>query len=79
VKLRGPLMAAGFSILVVPVAQLVTMAWRSDVGTANDDVGNLRAVTLAVLRWRGNLGDRARGGLAFEPDEGETQSLGLGP
>jgi hypothetical protein len=70
-------MAAGFSILVVPVAQLVTMAWRSDVGTAM--LVAIWAVTLAVLRWRGNLAIERGGGLAFEPDEGETQSLGLGP
>lgn len=76
-KIRGPLTVAMFTILVVPVAQLVTFALRSTPGTLTLLV--FAAGTGLVLRWRANLAIARDGGLAFEPDDGATQTLTLGP
>jgi hypothetical protein len=76
-RIRGPLMVALFTILVVPVAELVTLALRSAAGT-----GILLAVgtaVIALLRWRGNLAMTRGGGLAFEPEYRGTQALGIQP
>ena len=76
-RIRGPLMVALFTILVVPIAELVTIALRSAPGTAIALA--VLIVSLAVLQWRGRAVIARDGGLAFEPDDAGTQRLGLGP
>jgi hypothetical protein len=76
-SLRGPLMLALFTILVLPLAELVTIAVRTPAGTA---IAIMVAVSaLAVLRWRGRVAITRGGGLAFEPEDRGTQRLSLGP
>jgi hypothetical protein len=76
-SLRGPMSLALFTVLVVPVAELTTMALRTTTGTA---IALGAAVSaLAVLRWRGRVAIVQGGGLAFEPEDRGTQRLSLGP
>ena len=76
-KVRGAVMVAFFSVLVVPVAELMTMVLRTSTGAAI--TLTLVALVIAVLRWRGNVAIARGGGLAFEPEDQSTQALGLGP
>ena len=74
-RIRGPLIIALFTILVVPVAELVTLALRSWAGTGV--LLTAGAAAIALLRWRGNLAMTRGGGLAFEPEYRGTQALGI--
>jgi len=75
VRVRGPVMVALFTILIVPVAELVTLALRSATGTAL--VIGVGAAAVVVLRWRAQRALTQGGGLAFEPEDRRTQALGL--
>jgi hypothetical protein len=76
-SIRGPLTVALFTVLVVPIAQLVTIALRSGTGAAIALAVLLGL--LAVLRWRSRVAIARGGGLSFEPEDQTTQALGLGP
>ena len=76
-RIRGPLMVALFTILVVPVAELVTLALRTGLGTAVVLASGLAAI--ALLRWRGHVAIARGGGLSFEPEDRGTQALGIQP
>ena len=76
-KVRGLVLVGVFSVVVVPAAELVTLAMRSVTGSTIAVVCG--AAAIGVLRWRGNLAITRGGGLAFEPDDESTQRLSLGP
>jgi hypothetical protein len=76
-RIRGPLMVALFTILVVPLAELVTLALRTGAGTAAVLASGLAAI--ALLRWRGRVAIASTGGLSFEPEYRGTQALGIQP
>jgi hypothetical protein len=75
-KLRWYVLASLFTIVVVSVAQLVTLLLGSFRGSVSLAVVCLGVI--AWLRWWGNRALSARGGLSFEHQEPGTQALGLG-
>ena len=76
-RVRGPLAVALFTILVVPVAELVTLALQTGAGAAA-----MLASGLAVIAWlrrRGHAAMARTGGLSFEPEYRGTQALDIQP
>jgi hypothetical protein len=76
-RIRGPLIVALFTILVLPVAELVTLGLRTGAGTAIVLSSGLAAV--ALLRWRAGVALVGAGGLSFEPEYRGTQALDIQP
>ena len=76
-RIRGPLMVALFTILVVPAAELITLGLRTGAGTAVVLASGLAAI--ALLRWRGQVAMASAGGLSFEPEYRGTQALDIQP
>lgn len=76
-RIRGPLAVGLFTILVVPVAELVTLGLQTGAGAAAVVVSGLCAI--AWLRWRGHAAMARSGGLAFEPEYHGTQALDIQP
>jgi len=76
-KVRGLVLVAIFTVIVVPAAELVTLAIRSVTGSTIAVA--FGAASVGVLRWRGNLAITRGGGLAFEPEDQGSQTLSLGP
>ncbi len=70
-------MVALFTILVVPAAELVTLALRTSVGTAVLLASGLAAI--ALLRWRGRVAMAGAGRLSFDPEYRGTQALDIQP
>jgi uncharacterized membrane protein YdfJ with MMPL/SSD domain len=66
-----------FTIMLVPIADLVTAAQGSGSGVAA--VLAAGAGITALLRLRGRRALARRGGLSFEPDDSSTQALGIHP
>ena len=76
-RIRGPLIVALFTILVVPVAELVTPGLQTGAGTGVVPASGLTAI--ALLRWRGRAAIARAGGLSFEPEYRGTQALDIQP
>jgi hypothetical protein len=76
-RIRGPLMVALFTILVAPLAELVTLGLRTGAGTAVVLASGLAAI--ALLRWRRHVAIARAGGLSFVPEHRGTQALGIQP
>jgi hypothetical protein len=76
-RIRGHVMVALFTILVVPAAELVTLGMRTGAGTAVVLASGLAAI--ALLRWRGHVAMARAGGLSFEPEYRGTQALDIQP
>lgn len=76
-RVRGPLAVALFTILVVPVAELVTLGLQTGAGAAAVLASGLAAI--AWLRRRGHTAMARTGGLSFEPEYRGTQALDIQP
>jgi hypothetical protein len=76
-RVRGPVTVAIFTIMLVPIADLVTAAQGSGSGAAA--VLAAGAGITALLRLRGRRALARRGGLSFEPEDSSTQALGIHP
>ena len=76
-RIRGPLAVAVFTILVVPVAELVTLGLQTGAGAAAALASGLAVI--AWLRRRGHAAMARPGGLSFEPEYRGTQALDIQP